>query len=327
MRRRDFIKAIIGSAASWPFAARAQQAGKVWRVGMLDVTSAALNVKNIDAFRAGMRALGYVDGQNLVIDYRSVDGRLERLPELVAELIRLKCDVMVTRGTPATLAAKDATPTIPIVVTAVGEPVETGMVQSLSRPGGNVTGLSAFTTQLAQKRIELLRELAPQISRIGYMSNMSNASVPAQWDEIKLAAQAFGLNALMFDVRKPEDIAQSFDAATAKRIDALAVGNDSVLIASRQRVTELAAKHQLLTIYSSREYVDAGGLIAYAAHYPDLYRRAAAYVDKIFKGAKPADLPIEQPTKLEIVINLKTAKALGLTVPPNMLARADEVIE
>ena len=327
MRRRDFIKAIIGSAASWPFAAGAQQAGKVWRVGMLDVTSAALNVRNIDAFRAGMRTLGYVEGQNLVIDYRSVDGRLERLPELVAELIRLKCDVMVTRGTPATLAAKDATPTIPIVVAAVGEPVETGMVQSLSRPGGNVTGLSAFTTQLAQKRIELLRELAPQISRIGYMSNMSNASVPAQWDEIKLAAQALGLDALMFDVRKPEDIAPSFDAATAKRVDGFAVGNDSVLIASRQRVTELAAKHRLLTIYSSREYVDAGGLIAYAAHYPDLYRRAAAYVDKIFKGAKPADLPVEQPTKFELAVNLKTAKAIGLTIPPTLLARADEVIE
>ena len=210
---------------------------------------------------------------------------------------------------------------------AVGEPVETGIVQSLSRPGGNVTGFSAFTTQLAQKRIELLRELAPQISRIGYMSNMSNASVPAQWDEIKLAAQALGLDALMFDVRKPEDIAPSFYAATAKRVDGFAVGNDSVLIASRQRVTELAAKHRLLTIYSSREYVDAGGLIAYAAHYPDLYRRAAAYVDKIFKGAKPADLPVEQPTKFELAVNLKTAKAIGLTIPPTLLARADEVIE
>ena len=329
MRRREFIAGLGGAASAglWPLGARAQQAGKVWRVGMLDTTSAVLNVKNIDAFRASMRALGYVEGQNLVIDYRSPDGRLERLPELVAELIRLKCDVMVTRGTPPTLTAKNATSAIPIVMTAVGEPVETGLVQSLARPGGNVTGLSSFVTQLAQKRVELLKELAPRISRVGYLGNMSNASASPQWDEIKLAAQALGLEALMFDVRKPEDIAPSFDAAVAKTIDAFTVGNDSVMLASRARVTALAAQHRLPIVYASREYVDAGGLISYAAHYPDLYRRAAGYVDKIFKGAKPADLPVEQPTRLEIVINLKTAKTLGLTVPPTLLARADEVIE
>ena len=294
---------------------------------MLDTVPAALNAKNIEAFRAAMQQLGYVEGQNLVIAYRSPEGRQERLPELVAELIRLKCDVIVTRGTPATLAARNATSAIPIVMAAVGEPVETGLAQSLARPGGNVTGLSAFVTQLAQKRIELLKELAPRIARIAYMGNMSNLSVPPQWDETKLAAQALGLSALMFDVRKPEDIAPSFDAMVAKRVDALTVGNDSVIIASRQQVTALAAKHRLPIIYASREYVDAGGLISYAAHYPDLYRRAAGYVDKIFKGAKPAELPIEQPTRLEIVVNLNVAKTLGLTVPPDMLARADEVIE
>jgi putative ABC transport system substrate-binding protein len=324
--RRTFIAA-LGGAAALPLAARAQQAGKVWRVGMLDTTSATLNAKNLDGFRAGMRALGYVEGQNLVIDYRSPDGRLERLPALVAELIGLKCDVIVARGTPATLAAKTATSTIPIVMAAVAEAVETGLVASLARPGGNITGLSSFVTQLAQKRIELIKEIAPQISRIGYMSNMSNASVPAQWDEAKLAAQALGLQALMFDVRKPEDIPPSFQAAAAKRVDAFTVGNDSVLIASRQRVTELAAKHRMPAIYATREYVDAGGLISYAAHYPDLYRRAASHVDRIFKGAKPADLPVEQPTKLEIVVNLKVAKALGLDVPAALLTRADEVIE
>jgi putative tryptophan/tyrosine transport system substrate-binding protein len=327
MRRRDFIKAIIGSAASWPFAARAQQAGKVWRVGMLDTTSATLNAKNIDAFKAGMNVLGYVEGQNLVIDYRSADGRLERLPALVTELIDLRCDVIVTRGTPPALAARNASRTIPIVMASIGEPVEAGLVQSLSRPGGNVTGLSAFVTQLTQKRIEIIKELAPRITRIGALDNVGNASVPAQWDETKLAAQTLGLEALMFDVRRPEDIAPSFDAAVAKAVDAFAVGNDSVVIASRHQIAALAARHRLPAIYATREYVDAGGLISYAAHYPDLYRRAASYVDKIFKGAKPANLPVEQPTKLEIVINLKVANTLGITVPPTLLARADEVIE
>jgi ABC-type uncharacterized transport system substrate-binding protein len=329
MKRRTFLN-WLGSAALAPAfgrAASAQQFRKVWRVGMLDTASATLNAANIAAFKSGMQQLGYIEGLNLVIDYRSPDGRIERLPELVAELIRLKCDVIVTRGTPPALAAKKAAGAIPIVMAAIGEPVEKGMVESLSRPGGNVTGLSAFTTQLTQKRIELLKELLPQVARIGFLDNITNLSVPAQWDETKLAAQALGLDALMFDVRKPEDIAPSFDAAVAKRIDALTVGNDSVVIASRHQIAELAAKHRLPAIYASREYVDAGGLITYAAHYPDLYRRAASYVDKIFKGAKPADLPVEQPTKLEIVINLKAAKTLGITVPGTLLARADEVIE
>jgi putative tryptophan/tyrosine transport system substrate-binding protein len=329
MKRRTFLQTLGGVALAPAFgrAAAAQQFRKVWRVGMLDTASATLNAANIAAFKAGMQQHGYVEGFNLVIDYRSPDGRIERLPELVAELIRLKCDVLVTRGTPPALAAKAATRTIPIVMASVGEPVEAGLVESLSRPGGNITGLSAFVTQLTQKRIELLKELAPSIARIGSLDNMGNASVPAQWDETKLAAQALGLEALMFDVRKPEDIAPSFDAAVAKRVDAFAVGNDSVTLAGRREIAELAAKHRLPTVYATREFVDAGGLLSYAANYPDLYRRAAAYVDKILKGAKPADLPVEQPTKLEIVINLKAAKALGITVPGTLIARADEVIE
>jgi len=327
MKRRHFIALAGGAALGWPLSARTQQAGKIWRVGMLDTTSATLNAKNIDAFRAGMRQLGYVEGQNLVIDYRSADGRIERLPALAAELIGLKCDVIVTRGTPPALAARNASKTMPVVMASIGEPVEAGLVESLARPGGNVTGLSAFVTQLTQKRIELLKELAPKITRLGTLDNMSNRSVPAQWDETKLAAQALGLEALMFDVRKPEDVPPSFDAAVAKRVDAFAVGNDSVTLASRQQIVELAARHRLPTIYATREFVDAGGLLSYAANYPDLYRRAATYVDKIFKGAKPAELPVEQPTKLEIVVNLKVAKTLGLVVPPTLLARADEVIE
>jgi putative ABC transport system substrate-binding protein len=329
MKRRTFIQGLGGAALAPAFgrAASAQQFRKIWRVGMLDTASAALNAANIAAFKSGMQQLGYIAGQNLVIDYRSPDGRLERLPELVAELIRLKCDVLVTRGTPSALAAKAATKTLPIVMASIGEPVEAGLVESLPRPGGNVTGMSAFTTQLTAKRIELLKELVPQIARIGFLDNISNLSVPAQWDETKLAAQALGLAAVMFDVRKPEDIAPSFDAAVAKRVDAFTVGNDSVTLASRREIVELAAKHRLPTVYATREFIDAGGLLSYAAHYPDLYRRAASYVDKIFKGAKPADLPVEQPTKLEIVINLKAAKTLGITVPGTLLARADEVIE
>jgi putative tryptophan/tyrosine transport system substrate-binding protein len=325
MKRRTFIALAVGAAAL-PLTARAQT-GKVWRVGMLDTTPATLNRQNLDAFRAGMRTLGYVEGQNLAIEYRSADGHLDRLPALAAELVKHKSDVIVTRGTPPALAARDVAKNIPIVMASIGEPVEAGLVESLSRPGGNVTGLSAFVTQLTQKRIELLKELAPNIKRLGSLDNMSNRSVPAQWDETKLAAQTLGLEAMMFDVRKPEDIPPSFEAAIGKRIDSFAVGNDSVTLASRHRITELTAKHRLPAIYATREFVDAGGLISYAAHYPDLYRRAAAYVDKIFKGTKPADLPVEQPTKLEIVINLKVAKTLGLTVPLALLGRADEIIE
>jgi putative ABC transport system substrate-binding protein len=294
---------------------------------MLDTVPESRNATNIAAFREGMRQLGYVEGQNLAVVYRSPDGRHDRLPALAAELVRLKCDVIVTRSTPLTMAVKNATAAVPIVMSAVAEPVESGLVASLSRPGRNITGLSSFVTQLSQKRIELLKELVPQLSRVGFLSNMGNPSVPAQWDEIKLAAQTLGLEALMFDVRKPEDIAPSFAAAVAKRIGAFTTGNDAVLIANAALLTGLAAKHRLPTAYASREFVDAGGLISYAAHYPDLYRRTASYVDKIFHGAKPADLPVEQPTKLEIVVNLKAAKELGLNVPLTLLGRADEVIE
>ena len=325
MRRREFIT-FLGGTVAWPLDALAQQTSKVWRIGMLDTTSATLN-PNVDAFRRELRQLGYVEGQNLIIEYRSGEGRIERFPELAAELVRLKVDVVVTRGTPAALAAKNATATIPIVMAAIGEAVGTGMVVSLAQPGGNVTGLNAFVTELTAKRVEIMREIVPKISRMAMIDNMGNASVPQQWDEIKRATLAFGIQAQLYDVRKPEDIGPAFDAATAQRIDALAVGNDSVFIASRLRVVELAAKHRLPAIYATREFVDAGGLLSYGAHYPDLYRRAASYVDKIFKGAKPGELPVEQPTKLELVINIKTAKALGPDVPFHLQQRADEMIE
>jgi putative ABC transport system substrate-binding protein len=327
MQRREFITLVGFSAVAWPIDAWAQQTSKVWRVGMLETTSETLNAPNVNAFRRGLRELGYVEGQNLIIEYRSGEGRIERFPDLAVELVRLKVDVLVTRGTPASLAAKNATTTIPIVMAAIGEPVGTGMVGSLAQPGGNVTGLSAFVNELAAKRIEIMREIVPKISRMAMIDNMGNASVPAAWDETKKATLAFGIQPLLYDVRKPEDIGAAFDAAVAQRADAITVGNDSVFITSRLRVVGLAAKHQLPAIYATREFVDAGGFLSYAAHYPDLYRRAASYVDKIFRGAKAGDLPVEQPTKLELVINIKTAKALGLDVPFHLQQRADEMIE
>jgi ABC-type uncharacterized transport system substrate-binding protein len=327
LRRRQFLTLLGGGAVALPLAARAQPMAKVWRVGMLETTAATLNAANLDAFRQALRQLGYVEGQNLIVEYRSGDGHIDRFPQLAAELVHLNVDIIITRGTPAALAAKKATTTIPIVMAAIGEPVETGMVTSLARPGGNVTGLSAFVTELTAKRVEIMRELIPQLSRMALIDNMANRSVPAQWDEMKRAAVAFGIQPQLYDVRKAEDMERAFSSAIAQRVNALSVGNDSVLIANRIQVVQLAARHRLPAIYATRDFVDAGGLLSYAAHYPDLYRRAAAYVDKIFKGATPADLPVEQPTKFEIVVNLKAASALGLTVPTTLLARADEVIE
>ena len=327
MRRREFIAALGGAAVVGPHAARAQQPGKIWRIGVLDTVPATLNAANIDAFRQELRRLGYVDGTNLIIEYRSSAGRPERFPDLAAELLQLHVDLIVTRGTPAVLAAKKATATLPIVMAAIGEPVETGMVASLAKPGGNVTGLSAFVTELTAKRVEIMREVVSGVSRIALLDNMANGSVPAQWDETKRVAAILGMQSRLYDVRKPEDIEAAFNAMAAQQTDALLVGLDSVVIANRARVVELAAKQRLPAIYASREFVESGGLLSYGPHYGDLYRRAAIYVDKIFKGAKPADLPVEQPTKLEIIINLKAARALDLTMPPTLLARADEVIE
>jgi len=327
MRRREFIT-LFGSmtvANVRSLHAHAQSTTKVWRVGVLDTTSA--RSANVEAFRNALSQLGYVEGQNLIIEYRSGEGRIERFPELAAEMVRLRVDIIVTRGTPAVIAAKNATKTTPIVMAAIGEPMETGAVASLARPGGNVTGLSAFVTELTAKRIEIMRELMPKMSRMALLDNTENRSVPPQWDEMKKAALALGIRPQLCDVHKPEDIEPAFNAAMAEHADALSVGNDSVVIASRRQIAELAAKHRLPAIYATREFVDVGGLLSYAANYSDLYRRAAGYVDKIFRGAKPGELPVEQPTKFELVINLKAAKALGMTVPYSLLARADELVE
>jgi putative ABC transport system substrate-binding protein len=310
-----------------PPAADAQQAGKIYRIGVLETISATLNVANLDALRQGLRELGYVEGQNVMIEYRSADGRAERFPDLATELVRLKVDLIVTRGTPAARAAKNATGTIPVVMAAIGEPLGTGVVASLARPGGNVTGFSAFVTELEGKRLELLREMVPRIARIAALFNMSNPFFRPVWKELEASARSQGLQAQLLDVRDPRDIGRAFDTAIKQRVDALSVGIDAVTQANPRLIADLAAKHRLPAIYPSREFVDAGGLISYGVSYPDLYRRAATFVDKIFKGATPGNLPVEQPTRFELVINLKTAKALDLTIPPSVQLRTDHVVE
>jgi len=324
MRRREFIT-LIGSAAAWPVTASAQQAAKLYRLGVLETTPAAMNAANFDALRQGLRQLGYAEGKNLVIDYRSADGRMERFPELAAELVRLKVDAIVTRGTPATMAAQQATSTIPIVMAAVAEPLL--LVGSMARPGGNLTGLGTLASVLQPKRMEVLKEAVPQATRIGALMNMGNAVLRAQWPDIESAARRAGIEPHLLDARKLDDLPSAFEFASTNHIDGLIVTLDTLTSANRSLIVELALKHRLPTVWEGREFVEIGGLLFYGVNYPDLYRRAAAYVERIFKGANPRDLPVEQPTKFELVINLQTAKALGLEIPPTLLARADEVIE
>ena len=304
----------------------AQPADKVYRIGMLERTAASVNTANIEAFRQGLRALGYAEGKNLVIEYRSADGRDERFRDLAAELVGQKVDLILTRGTPAALAAKNAAGgTIPVVITGVGDPVAQGIVASLARPGGNITGLSATVTEIYPKRVELLSELVPRATRIAVLFNMSNPAIPRQWREVERAARSLGLQAQLLDVRRVEDLRPAFDAATRQRADVLVVGLETLTLANAPLIVDLAAKHRLPAMYASTEFV--GGLASYGVNYPDHYRRAATFVDKIFKGARPADLPVEQPTKLELAINLKTARTLGLTIPQTVLLQVDHMIE
>jgi putative ABC transport system substrate-binding protein len=327
MRRRDFIRLLAGGVTAWPLAANAQQAGRVYRIGMLETVSAALNAANYDAFRRGLRELGYVEGQNLVIEYRSADGLGERFSALAGELVRLQVDLIVTRGTVAAQAAKQATSTIPVVMAAVGEPLGVGVVDSLAHPGGNVTGFSAFVTELAGKRVELAKDMFPRITRVALLNNLSNPAIPPQWEDTKKAARQLGIEAVFLDVRTSEDVPRALEAAVAQRVGALLVGIDAAMQANRGQIAELAAKHRLPAIYASREFVDAGGLMSYGVSYPQLYFRAAGLVVQILKGTKPGDIPVQQPTKLELIVNLKAANALGVDIPALSLARADEVIE
>ena len=284
-----------------------------------------VNAANVDSFRQGLRELGYVEGDTFVIEYRSADGRDVRFPGLATELVRLKVDLILTRGTPAALAAQQATGTIPVVILGVGDPVGQGLVASLARPGRNITGLSAAVTEVYPKRVQLLRELVPRAARIAALINMGNPALPPQWKEIEMAARSLGIEPHLLDVRTPEDLEPAFDAATRHRADGLIVGLDTLTQANQRSIVDLAVKRRLPAIYASTEF--DGGLLVYGVNYPEMYRHAASFAHKVFKGATPADLPVEEPTKFELVINLKTAKALGLTIPPSLLLRADRVIQ
>jgi ABC-type uncharacterized transport system substrate-binding protein len=324
MRRREFIT-LIGGVAAWPFGARAQQPTKHYRIGILETISPALNVAHLQAFRNGLRELGYVEGQTYTIEYRSADGQAERFPKLASELVHLGVDLIVVRGTPAAIAAKNATTTIPVIMASVGDPLL--VVDSLARPGGNVTGLSAFVNEMISKRLELIKELVPAMSRIGLFANMSNPVSPPQWEETKTMARTLAIQAELLDVRSREDIGRAFETAIGKRVDALLVAFDGLFQANIRMIAKLAEQNRLPAIYVGREFIEAGGLMTYGVSFPHLYFRAASYANKIFNGAKPSELPVEQPTKFELIINLKAAKAIGLTIPPTLLARADEVIE
>jgi len=308
-----------------PLAVEAQPPDKVYRIGVLERTSPTVNVANLESFRQGLRALGYVEGKNLVIEYRSAEGHDERFADLAAELVRLKVDLILTRGTPAALAAKHATPVIPVVITGVGDPVGQGIITSLAHPGGNITGLSATVTEIYPKRVELLKELVPKAARIAALFNMSNPAIPRQWTAVETAARSLGVQPLLLDVRRADDLRPAFETAMRERADALVVGLETLTLANAPLIVDLAAKHRLPAVYASTEFI--GGLASYGVNYPDHYRRAATFVDKIFKGAKPSDLPVEQPTKLELVVNLRTARALGLTIPRTVMLQVDQIVE
>jgi putative tryptophan/tyrosine transport system substrate-binding protein len=324
MKRREFIT-LLGGAVAWPLAARAQQAGKLPTIGFLGADP-SIESKRVAAFVQRLRELGWIDGRNLAIEYRWAEGRNERYAENAAELVRLKVDVIVTGATVPALAAKQATAVIPIVFAPSGDPVGTGLVASLARPGGNVTGLSSQTAETAGKRLELLREIFPGLGRLAIMGNVGNPISVLELGEVQAAARAFGLEVITSELRRAEDISPAFDALKG-RADALYVCTDPLVNTYRIRVNTLALAARLPTMHFFREYVEAGGLMSYGPNLPDLLRRAADYVDKILRGAKPGDIPVEQPTKFDLITNLTTAKALGLTIPEPFLLRADEVIE
>jgi putative ABC transport system substrate-binding protein len=327
MERRKFIEVIAGGLLAAPQPARAQQAAKVPRIGFLGNSTAALEANLVGPFREGLRDLGYIEGRNILIEYRWAEGKDERFPGLIVELLALKVEVIVTAGTPASLAVKKTAPSIPLVMAAVGDPIGVGLVASLARPGGNSTGLTAIAPELEGKRLELLREAVPKLSYIAVLWNPDNPFHAGSLKEARTAAQVLGIKVQPLGVRVSEDFPAAFAAILRERPGALLVLADRLFLHNRARIVDFEAKHRLPGVYPYRELVEAGGLMSYGPSYADMHRRAATYVDKILKGAKPGDLPIEQPTKFELVINLKTAKALGLTIPPSLLARADEVIQ
>jgi putative ABC transport system substrate-binding protein len=322
--RRAFIGTLAGGLLAAPLTAYAQQAGKVPRIGVLSPDSPG-PLPLLDAFRQELRKLGYVENQNIAIEYRFAGAKPELLPELAAQLVRLKVDVILTINTAASQAAKSATKTIPIVFTYVAEPVD--LVPSLARPGGNITGLTTLASELSAKRLELLKEALPGTSRVAFLWNSTNLAGTRGLRETERASLPLGIQLYPLGLRGPDELQNAFRVASRERVGVVFVWEDAVLLRHRTRILDLAANHRLPTTSQYREFVEAGGLLSYGSNLSDHFRRAATYVDKILKGAKPADLPVEQPTKFELVINLKTAKALGLSIPQSLLQRADEVIQ
>jgi putative tryptophan/tyrosine transport system substrate-binding protein len=332
--RATLLAALALGLLAAPLAAGAQPAGKVPRIGILSPASPSDTGRNpsdlavlFAAFREGLRELGYVEGRNIQIESRWAEGNYDRLPGLAADLVRLKVDVIVTYGTPAAQAAKGATGTIPIVMAAIIDPVASGLVTSLARPGGNITGQSMMSPDLAEKQLQILKELVPKTSRVAVLHNPANPGNAPQVRHAQDAARALGVRLQILGARGPSEIDSAFSAMAAEQAGAVIVLVDAVLQSNRARIADLAARHRLPAVYGLHEYAEAGGLLAYGPNRLDMFRRAATYVDRILKGAKPGDLPVEQPSTFTLVINLKTAKALGLTIPPSLLLRADQVIE
>jgi len=324
MQRREFLRILAGAGAASPLVARAQQPLRI--IGFMAGGSPSIQGTWAAAFAQRLRELGWTEGRTVTIEYRWAEGKSERVADIVAEFVRLKVDVIVTHSNPLVTAARLATSTIPIVFGAAGDPVSTGLVASLARPGGNITGLSLQQVDTAGKRLELLREVVPGFRRLAIMANINNAGAKLELADVQAAARGLGIPATTAEIRRATDIETAFESLK-DRADALYVCNDPFLNANGIRLNSLALAMQLPTIYNFRENVEAGGLMSYGANVPELFRRAADYVDKILRGAKPADIPVEQPTKFELVLNLKTAKALGLDLPPRLIARADQVIE
>ena len=316
----------VVSILLFTFSAEAQQPTKIPRVGFLSGTSLSVISARVDAFREGLREVGYVEGKNIFVEWRYAERKPERLSALATELVRLGVDLVVTAGPAPTRAAKKSTATIPIVMAFDDDPVANGFVSSLARPGGNTTGLATLAPEISGKQMELLKEIIPRLSRVAFLGTSTNPGYKESLSELEIAAGVLGLKLQSLDVLNPKDIEIAFRTATKEHADAILVLGSGVVTPQRTQIIDLAAKNRLPGIYARPEFVEEGGLVFYGASYTDLFRRAAAYVDKILKGAKPAELPVEQPTKFELIINLKTAKQIGLTIPPNVLARADRVI-
>jgi putative ABC transport system substrate-binding protein len=323
---KNFVWSLATALLTTASLAAAQQSTRMPRIGFLVATNPSVTSARIEAFHQGLRALGYVEGTSIVIEFRFAEGKLARVPALAAELVSLNVDVIVTGGATDTRAAREATKTIPIVMAQDNDPVAGGHVASLARPGGSVTGLSTLAPEISGKQLELLKEIVPKLSRVAVIGTSTNSGNAEKLKEVDLAVGALKVKPQHLDILDPKDIDAAFRAASKGRADAVLVLGTPILTLQRRQVVDLAAKHRLPAIYSRPEFVEAGGLMAYGVSFTDLFRRAATYVDKILKGAKPADLPVEQPSKFEFIINLKAAKQIGLTIPPNLLARADRVI-